>query len=256
MFLIQISLTLNFLGIKSYAFEEEIEPEYGPAPDIDGEIDGSVKEWKNATKEDIELEDLPIELWVMQNDSDIYICVQMELEYPNDESFLGILISESSSDDDDDFVDAKIIQFSELNEDDQEFEYLDYYIDDDDFDEDDENEGDGAAELDDHDIIWEICFPVNNSDAEDDKEDVFLDYGEEYAFKIVYGEGTNYPDDIKASGTVLISIEYPPKIPIDLVYKITILVLLIIIFCSIGALYGLYIFKIIKLKGKVKRVKK
>ena len=74
-FIISTAFTTNFLFINSVAFEDEFEPEYGPAPEIDGELDSFPLEWDNATKEDLEIDDLPIEVWVMQNSSNLYIAL-------------------------------------------------------------------------------------------------------------------------------------------------------------------------------------
>ncbi len=256
-FIISIAFTSNFLLINSAAFEEEFEPEYGPAPEIDGELDSFALEWDNATKEDIEIDDLPVEVWVMQNSSNLYIALQLELEYLENDAFIGIFISKSSDDEDDDFVDAKFIQFSKLSEKDQDYEYLDYHIEKgDEFKEDEDEEGEGAADLEDDEIICEFSIPVNNSETVNEDEDVLLDMGEEYAFKIVYGEGGDYDDDIIKSDTVLISIEYPPKPPEPEIWEIVLFVLAIIAFVTIGVFYGFYIYKIFRLKGKVKRIKR
>ena len=65
----------SFLIADVYAAAQDFEPDFGYAPDIDGDIERSKKEWENATKEEINLLninsplDLGIntEIWVMQN---------------------------------------------------------------------------------------------------------------------------------------------------------------------------------------------
>ena len=47
--------TTNFLINNSYAVIENIKPDYGVAPEIDGDINRSEKEWLNATKDKINL---------------------------------------------------------------------------------------------------------------------------------------------------------------------------------------------------------
>ena len=52
-FFIHMIIISNFLIISSFAATEEFEPEFGLAPEIDGDIDKSEKEWENASKEEI-----------------------------------------------------------------------------------------------------------------------------------------------------------------------------------------------------------
>ncbi|MFX0106299.1 MAG: hypothetical protein ACFE75_12540, partial [Candidatus Hodarchaeota archaeon] len=59
-------ITLLFVS-NGFCAAEEIDSEFGEAPVIDGYIDLSSQEWNKAIKKDIFLEDLPIELWVMQD---------------------------------------------------------------------------------------------------------------------------------------------------------------------------------------------
>ncbi|MFW9896781.1 MAG: hypothetical protein ACFFD7_13330, partial [Candidatus Thorarchaeota archaeon] len=98
--------------INCHGAAEEIDAEFGQAPIIDGNIDDSANEWKNAYKTQINLTDLPIDLWVMQDDKDLFISVQVDLETHNSTEFVGLLISNSSSENREDFIDAKIVQFS------------------------------------------------------------------------------------------------------------------------------------------------
>ena len=253
--------TVNFLINNSYAVIEDIEPDYGYAPEIDGDIDRSEKEWINATKEKINLRDdpmkpttdmgIPIEIWVMQNDSDLYISIQFELETHKSQEFIGILISNSEATSNEDFIDAKILQFYNLGEIGERYEYFDYYLLNDEFFMDQEFNGEAAAKLDGHEIVYEFRIPVNNSD---DSQDVFLDFGDEYAFKIVYGEIPDYSDGIKKSNIVLIEIEYQEKEE-ENIWILVHNILCIIIFCGLGGLFALYIYKIIVIKKKIRRVR-
>ena len=251
-------LTVNFFINSSYGVIIDIEPDFGFAPDINGKIDRSESEWINATKEEIDLKGssdtdkgIPIKLWVMQNESDLYISVQFELETHQPQEFIGILISDSEAVSNESFVDAKILQFYDLGGISESYEYLDNHLLDEVFYEDRDSQGEAAAEMNGHEIIYEFRIPIN--DSGDDK-DVFLDYGETYAFKIVYGESPNYPSGIKKWNYVLIDIEYPPKEEKN-IWIMVHNILCIIIFCGLGGLFALYIYKIIVIKKKIKRVR-
>ena len=190
-----------FLIADAYAAVEDFEPDFGYAPEIDGDIERSKKEWENASKEEIRLktespsDDAGIltEIWVMQNASDLYISIQfeLELEYRSPNEFIAILISDSDSESNTSFYDAKIVQFYDLGGPNEEYGFKDYHIVNGQFIRDDDDNGDGAAELHGNKMIYEFRIPVNESEGEDD-EDVNLEFGDPYAFKIVYGENLNY----------------------------------------------------------------
>jgi len=258
--LIHIITISNFLIINSLAAAEEFEPEFGFAPEIDGDIDKSEEEWENASKEEIILISesqsnvgLPVDVWVLQNESDLYISVQFELEESarHPEEFIGIVISESDSENE--FTDVKIVQFSNLGGPSEKFEYLDYYISNNQYFEDKETNGDGAAELDGNKIIYEFQIPVNESEGEDSK-DVALDFGETYAFKIIYGETNNYPVSIKLSNIIEIDIRYP-KIKERTWEEKVLFIIAIIAFSTLGGFYGLYLYNIVIIKKKLKKVR-
>ncbi len=257
----QLIIISNLLLLNSSAAVKDFEPEFSWAPEIDGDIDKSANEWENASKEEILLGSesdtnvgLLIDLWVLQNGSDLYILVQFELESlaRNAEEFVGILISETDSESI--FFDAKIIQFSGLGGPSEDFVYLDYFIQNDVYYRDSEINGDGAAELHGDNIIYEFQIPINDSDGEDNK-DVALDFGDEYAFKIIYGEGNFYPDSIKLSNTVMIEIQYPKKSGPGFWENVN-FILSIIFFSAIGVLFGFYSYKIVVIKKKIKRIKR
>jgi len=148
-------------------------------------------------------------------------------------------------------VDAKIIQFEDIN--DNKVEFKDYYIEDGSYKEDDESNGDGDAKLDGQKSIYEFSIPINNTKAEGNEEDVFLDYGEEYAFMIVYGEDNIYPSAFQKNNTVIISIEYPPapapRNPWVDVHN----VLTIIIFIGLITVFSFYIYRVVVLNQKLER---
>ncbi len=250
----------NFLIISSFAATEDFEPEFGLAPEIDGDIDKSEKEWENASKEEILLKSesesnvgLPADIWVMQNESDLYISVQFELEDSarTPEEFVGIVISESDSENE--FYDVKIVQFSNLGGPSERFEYLDLYISNNQYFEDKETSGDGAADLHGNKIIYEFQIPINESEGEDTK-DVTIDFGETYAFKIIYGESNNYPDSIKLSNIIEIEIRYPKNEELTPEEK-ALFIVAIVAFSSLGGFYGFYLYTIVTIKKKVKRVR-
>ncbi|MCK4286324.1 MAG: hypothetical protein KAX18_08975, partial [Candidatus Lokiarchaeota archaeon] len=122
--LINLLLVSSLFIIKSYGAVEEIDAKFGEAPIIDGVIDDTADEWKKAFKTQLILTDLPIDLWVMQNNLKLFISVQIDLEVEahNSTEFIGLLISNSSSENQEDFIDAKIVQFSDIQTD--EFVYL------------------------------------------------------------------------------------------------------------------------------------
>lgn len=251
---INLSIASSLFIINGTA-TETIDPKYGDTPVIDGYIDSSIKEWNKATKVQSSLGDLPIELWVMQNNLNLFICVQFDLlpEYHSATEFIGILISNSSSEDVENFIDFKIIQFINITKD--EFDYFDYHINNSVFQDDTQSNGQGGAKLESSTSIYEFSIPINNNNDGQFSEDVFFEYGTSYAFNITYGETAVYPSGIKKSEIVLINIKAPPTEE-KVFINIALLISTIIIFSVLGILYGYYIYKIFKLKGKIKRVRR
>jgi len=239
--------------LQGYSASDEIDSKFGESPIIDGYIDISAKEWNKAAKLSINLGDFPIELWVMQNNINLYLSVQFELEfeYHNVTEFIGIIVSNSSSENEEDFIDAKIIQFSNITED--QFNYLDYYINNSIYSNDTYVDGDGAAKLEGIISTYEFSIPIKNINIIE--EDVFLDYGKAFAFNITYGETPVYPNGIKKSTTVLINIKTPSTTETP-IWSLVFFVLSIIIFSILGTLYGFYIYKIFKLKEKIERIRR
>ncbi|MFX0073127.1 MAG: hypothetical protein ACFFAO_18770 [Candidatus Hermodarchaeota archaeon] len=266
LFMIQLIITSSLLIRKSYAAAEDFEPDYGFAPNIDGEIDKDQKEWENASKETIRLYKDPrsendfgieTEIWVLQNESDLYISVQFELANHPSEEYIAIIISESDSETNTSFYDAKIVQFYNLGQPNEDVKYYDYYLDNDlNFIEDSHENGEGDAKLDDEKAIYEFRIPVNESEDEDSK-DVNLEYGDEYAFKVFYGETSNYNFEgttHERESIVKIKIEYPDKKEIE-PWSVARFVFLIISFSVLGVLYSFYIYKILIIKTKLRRIR-
>ena len=252
--LANVSLVSFLLTTNGYGVTEEINPEFGDAPVIDGYIDNSIKEWNKATKVQINLTGLPIKFWVMQNDVNLFISAQFDIEIKDHSAneFIGILISNSSSKDLKNFIDAKIIQFTDiLNE---SFDYLDYHIINQSlFLNDTIYNGQGAAKLEGVTSTYEFSIPIDNSN--ENKEDVELDYENTYAFNITYGDIASYPSGIKKSEIVFIIIN-PPPLKEEPFMNLTLFIMSIIIFSVLGLFYGFYIYKIFKLKEKIERIKR
>jgi hypothetical protein len=231
---------------------EEITPEFADAPDIDG---ARGTEWDNANITYTSLDDLNIILRVMQSDTDLFISIEFDLELSarKETEFIALILSNSSSSDPENFIDAKIVRFSNLTNGD--YIYLDCVVDIENYNfSSDSNldfEGDGAAEMeDDQTIFYEFSIPIQIAD---DNDDVSLEYTKEYAFNITYGEWGVYPDGITKSHCVLITIQTPLPPAIDLT-EIVLLILSIISFSCIGAFLAVYSYKIIVLKKKIGRL--
>jgi len=255
-------VSVYFTVINGFGAEVTINPLFGRAPVIDGEIDTSNNEWNKAVKERIHLfsnlsdpiNGLPVDIWVMQNGSNLYISIQFSLQSHNEHEFVGILMARNASEIAEDFKDAKIIQFTNISS--SEYEYKDFYIRDTAYSEDSRSDGNGAAKFEGDDVTYEFIIPVEENET--DFEDVFIEHGRVYAFKIILGDSliypTSYPDDIKVTNIVLIDISYyiPRQLtPLELLY----LVLSIIIFGAIGTFYAIYIYRIVKLKEKIERIR-
>ncbi|MFX0080161.1 MAG: hypothetical protein ACFE94_00245 [Candidatus Hodarchaeota archaeon] len=251
--LVNISIVSSFYIISSYGAAVEINPEFGQAPIIDGNIDDSIGEWNKSFKTQINLTDLPIDLWVMQTNQELFISLQLDLfsGYHNDTEFIGILVSNSSSESLEDFIDAKFVQFTNISAND--FIYLDYYINNSLFLNDTRYDGDGAAKLKGDISIYEFSFPIGQNNTNGESEDSILDY-ESYAFNITYGENPAYPQGIIKSEIIIINIKEPIEEELILI-DLILIILSIIAFSVIGIFFGYYIYKIIKLKEKVERLR-
>ncbi|MFX1359323.1 MAG: hypothetical protein ACFFBT_05095 [Promethearchaeota archaeon] len=268
-------ITLMFISslmVSSYLFvingsgaDLEIKPLYGQAPVIDGEIDTSENEWNKAIKEHLNLypnESAPenpllVDLWVMQNGSNLYISIQFSFLHNNFE-FVGLLISKNQSESPEDFADAKIVRFSNIST--NEYTYKDYYLNNSVYEEDTNSNGSGAGKIEGEDAIYEFVLPVEYNES--DPEDTFLEYGTDeesgHVFKIIMGDSTDppsYPEDIRISNNVLIKITYNPLPPELTPQELLILILSIIIFGTSGMLYVFYIYRIVKLKERIERIR-
>ncbi|MFX1276969.1 MAG: hypothetical protein ACFFAT_18245, partial [Promethearchaeota archaeon] len=240
----QIIIIPNFFIIIGQGVTLEIDPEFGEMPTIDGDISESA--WDNATKNNIKLDDLDIELWVMQSNSHLYIAISFELDYLETE-FLAIIISNSTSNSTSSYKDAKIIQFVNLTT--GEFNYLDYKINNNLFTLDTKQDGNGAAKNITHEKYYEFSIPIDNGD---DIEDVDLQFEQSYGFNISLGYTASYPSGIFKSNFIIINLRTPspPEInPIEL----SLLIISIVISSITGAFIIIYSYKISTLKKKIKR---
>ena len=244
----------SFLFISNgYSATDEIDSDFGDAPIIDGYINISTQEWNEATKIQTYLNDLPIELWVMNTDENLYISVQIDLlpTSHNSTEFVAVMISNSSSENVEDFIDAKIIQFSNILE--NEFEFFDYYINDSIFINDTISNGDGAAKLEHATSTYEFLIPMIIINGND--QDASLEHGKSFAFMISYGVSPHYPSGIRKSVILLINIASLSTSQ-PLFADLTFFILVIIVFIALGTLYGFYIYKIFRLKKKMERIKR
>ncbi|MFX1503724.1 MAG: hypothetical protein ACFFDH_22375 [Promethearchaeota archaeon] len=251
--LISIYVMTLFLVPKGYSIINEIDSEIGESPVIDGYIDLASSEWDKATSEDIFLVDFPITLMVLQNEENLYISVQfnLEVEYHSINEFIGLVISNSSSTDEEEFIDAKIIQFTNISS--NEYIYSDYYIDNGDFLNDSIQDGNGAASLENGISTYEFSIPIKGSLT--NEQDATLYFGNTYAFNITYGETSNYRTGIKKSSIILINIK-PTKNSKTLSMELALLIIIIVIFSFLGILYSYYIIQVFRLKEKIKRIKR
>lgn len=233
-------------------------PTIGSTPTIDGVIDRQNNEWGSANKNKLILyqnlslpvNGLPIDLWIMQDQTSLFISIQFELDQhassEYDEEFVGILISEDELGD---YSDARFIQFSNMSA--GEFEYLDYYINNSEFILDDDSNGEGAAALDGNKITYEFGTPIETPD--ESAQDVWFQTKFTYNFSIIYGKSAFYPKGILIENNFLIEIQFPiykpPDIPIDKILTN------MIIFGVVGAVFIIYVNSIRKIKDKVKRLR-
>ena len=233
-------------------------PTIGSTPTINGVIDRKNDEWGSANKISLYLyqnlsspeDGLLIDLWVMQDQTSLFISIQFEFEEHGtsvyDEEFVGILISEDELGD---YSDARFIQFSNISA--EEFQYLDYYINNSEFIIDDVSNGEGAAALDGNKIIYEYGTPIEIPD--ESGQDVWLQAQFVYNFSIIYGKTPFYPEGILIENNTLIKIQYPtytpPNPPIEKI------VFNIIIFGAVGIFFIYYINSIRKTRDKVKRLR-
>ncbi len=232
---------------------EEINSKFGDTPIIDGYIDTSVQEWNNAYKGEILLDDLPIKLWVMQDDINLYISVQFDLlsGHHSTNEFVALIISNSSSEDKDEFIDARLVQFTNISA--NEYNYYDYNVSSTDFIIDVVKNGDGAAKLEELTSTYEFSLPIKNNITSG--EDAALDFGNGYAFNISYGETPVYPSGIKKSAIVLINIKSVPATAPPIIY-IVVYVVSLLVFSITGIFLGFYIYRIFKLKENIKKYRR
>lgn len=245
----------------------DIKAEYGSAPSVDGVIDRNNNEWNNAVKENLYLfpnltdpiNGLPIELWVMQTESNLYLSIQFQLEdhisgeYNNE--FVGLLIADERDEaTQEDFTDAKVVYFNNLSS--GAFHFSDYFIDNSVFYIDAIQNGKGAAQLDGNDITYEFSIPIGYNAT--NVEDVSLNFGEgaKNVYRVVFGVGGISFDDFRVQNEVIIELQFAPYVPPWSITEILLLTFNIIIFGAVGGFYIFYIYRITKLKKEIKRIKR
>ncbi|MBY9003012.1 MAG: hypothetical protein KGD73_03490 [Candidatus Lokiarchaeota archaeon] len=233
-------------------------PTIGSTPVIDGVIDLQNDEWGSASKYDFNLyqnlsspeNGLPIDLWIMQDQTSFFISIQFELDQHGsseyDEEFVGILISKDELGD---YSDARLIQFSNMST--EEFQYLDYYINNSVFFLDDVSNGEGAAALDGNKIAYEFGTPIEIDD--ESAQDVWFQHKFTYNISIVFGKSASYPEGILIENNTLIEIQFPIYIPPPPPNPK--LLINTIIFGAVGIFFIYYVISIRKIKDKVKRLR-
>ena len=263
--LIFLTQVLLSLAISSNGTSNETRVGFGTAPVIDGVVDVTTNEWNSAKKVNVSLfqnlenktDGLHLDLRVLQaeEESTLNFLVRFDLndhrtsEYDNE--FLGILIADWDSSLN--FTDAKIVQFSNISE--NSMQYLDYHIDyvDGTYHEDNITDGEGVANLEGNEIVYEFSLPVETE--EEVEEDVKLEHGVEFDFKIIFGKTAIYPDGILISNIVSIYLEFPPGAPEIDPSELIMLISTIVVFSTLGALYIFYIYRITQLKKKIERIR-
>ncbi|MFW9950368.1 MAG: hypothetical protein ACFFKA_09635 [Candidatus Thorarchaeota archaeon] len=251
-----------FLAVAVNATPISIKADYGSSPDIDGIIDMGNNEWENAVKNSFYLypnltnpqNGLPIELWTLQTADNLFLSIQFQLENHNSEEFtnefVGLVIANNEQSN---FIDAKFVRFNNLS--DGDFNFTDYYIENDIFLIDTIQNGNGAAHLDQNNIIYEFSLPIRKNAT--DVEDVYLNYGtgSQRLYKIVFGTKEISYNNFLIQNEVSIELQFPPLNPPLSITEILLLTFNIIIFGSIGCLYSFYIYRITQLKKEIKRIK-
>lgn len=266
LFLTILIITLNSFNllINIQGQSAALVPKIGQKPTIDGKIDTNTNEWENALKTSMTLyhnlsdpiNGLKVDFWLLQNDGFLYIAVQVEFEAHSSsefmDEFVGILISNDNPGDPPVFIDAKILQFSNISSGD--FSYGDYYISDSTYHLDDEEaNGTGAAGLTGDTSVYEFALPVEVFDPS--HQDVYLQHLFNYAFGVVYGDSPSYPEGIILSNYKLVQIQFAEitNPPID--WEAILFILTIVIFVVIGIFYAFFIYRITKLKDKIRRLR-
>ncbi len=261
------------------AQEKEIAPGFGFPPFINGKVDSYIGEWSWASSQTVPIKTNPsdkglnITVKALQFLDNLYILCQYELE-PNSiekNEFLGLLISETDSDDINNLTDGKIIKISNSQD-----SFSDYYIDDFNFTEESPQEVDGIGAgtnktskegyiL----MTYEFKIPLNPKNQKNQK----LEYGNNYSFTICQGNNftlmEGVPEGIIRNNSIIVKIEKPSIIFYILLYnlfnppteinynEVVTIVLKIIIFGIVYLAFFSYVFKIIfSFRKQIRRIKK
>jgi len=261
------------------AQETEITPRFGFPPFINGKVDNYIGEWGGAKSYIIGLKNnseeigLNVTIKSLQFLGDLYILCQYEIEsgYIGKDEFLGILISETDSDDINNLTDGKIIKISDSQD-----SFSDYYIENYNFTKESPQEVDGRGAGTNKTVYggdalmtYEFKIPLNPDSNNNQK----LEYGYNYSFTIFQGDNftleNGFPEGILRNNSIIINIEEPSIIfyiilynflnpPTEINYnELVSLVLKIIIFSIAYLAFFSYIIKIlISFKKQIRRIKK
>jgi len=257
--LLNIFILSAFTVSRAYGASLEISPKFGDAPIIDGEVESD--EWDKAERYNTSLylgssttNGLPIDIKCIQKDNNLYLLFQFELIEKRDSEFLAILISNSTSEDIEDFIDAKMINISNGQD-----SYNDLYLNNSQYIFEDDIEGNGAGTIkfegfENWIFTFEFKFPLQSDETQNEENDVALSYGSSHAFNISHGNIPDLPNRIERSTTIIINILEAQKEPPQLDFNIVAITLTSIVFTIIVLFYSYYIYQIILLKRKMERI--
>ena len=239
---------------------KEITPAFGDTPNRNGKID--TDEWDATTFTEIRLKTTPsddgLEVFfkAIQDKNDLYILIQFEVDGGSQESsgFLAILISNTNSYDEYDFVDAKIVNITSNTI----YSYKDYNINytNNNFTLDQEKHGDGAGTIEEIEgeikqVTYEFCILLD----QDEDEDAYLEYKNSYKFNISQGDDpSNHPKGIIRSTSLTINVREPEP-PQLINMEAIIIATSITIFSINGIFFAFYVYRIVLLKKKIKRIR-
>jgi hypothetical protein len=115
------------------------------------------------------------------------------------------------------------------------------------------SDGKGAAQLEGNQIVYEYSIPVEN--IEGGLEDIELDHGDIFNFKIIFGKTATYPSGIIISNIFSVELQYPPGAPDVRIGELLMSISTIVIFSTIGAFFTYYIYRITRLKKEIERIR-
>ncbi|MBD3351779.1 MAG: hypothetical protein GF364_09870 [Candidatus Lokiarchaeota archaeon] len=208
--LICISVLLGMIINSGYAWDQNpmIAPaaEAGTAPTLDG-IMGEDDGWENEDYVNLTAQSktgsLPgMNFYALTSSNYLYILIEVRIQNPNDDQYIKLLMSNSTADGDDEFMDAKLIQNRNLTQEDNRTFYIEDQIYDNETDSylnDTDTDFYGAANIsgiNDYTYYeFKIPFAIINDDKVNDTR--IFGGGTIYAIKVQYGvneEGGSYTE--------------------------------------------------------------